>query len=65
MSVHDVLIRARRIAEEAGIEHADLDGLLPNQQIALIQDRISRRVQALREELLVQGIKAAQLKVAA
>ena len=65
MSVTDVLARARHIAEESGLDHAELVGLLPKQQIAVIQDRLSRKVQALREEMLVQSIKAAQLKIAA
>lgn len=52
MSVHDVLIAARRIAEEAGVEHADLAGVPPQMQVREIRDRIARKVIATREEML-------------
>lgn len=52
MSTIDVLITARAIADQADVEWRDLDTLLPEQQIAGIRDRITRKTLALREELI-------------
>jgi 3-oxoacyl-[acyl-carrier-protein] synthase III len=52
MSTIDVLIEARKIADEAGVEWRDLDALLPEQQLASIRDRITRKLLALREEMI-------------
>ena len=52
MTEFDVLIRARMIAEEAGVEWRDLTSCLPEQQVARIRDRIARHVLALREEMM-------------
>lgn len=52
MTVIDVLVAARRIADDAGIEWRDLDSLLPQQQLAQIRSRIAQDVLAKQEELL-------------
>lgn len=52
MSVTDVLVAARTIAEEAGVETTDLATLPPRVQVSAIQDRIARKVLAAQEELL-------------
>ena len=52
MSIIEVLVSARRIAEDAGVEWRDLDHLLPQQQVAQIRSRIAQKTLALQEEML-------------
>jgi hypothetical protein len=42
VTVIDVLVAARKIADDAGIEWRDLDALLPQQQLAQIRSRIAQ-----------------------
>lgn len=51
MSTIEVLITARQIAEQAGIEWKDLEGT-PLQQVAQIRSRVAQKTLALREELM-------------
>ncbi len=56
-----MLEMARAIASEMGVPCDDLTEVNPVVQIALIRDRIARRVIALREELYgLQGPRATQ-----
>lgn len=59
MSVIEVLIAARKIAEDAGVEWKDLDGT-PYQQVAAIRSRVAQRVLALQEEMLGITVKRQQ-----
>lgn len=51
MSTIEVLIEARRIADQVGVEWKDLEGT-PLQQVAAIRSRVAQRVLALREEMM-------------
>lgn len=62
MTEIDILIAARKIADENEIEWRDLDELLPQQQLAQIRDRLSRQLLILRmeEQGLVEKILTQQ-----
>lgn len=60
MSVIEVLVAARQIADDAGVEWRDLDSLAPRVQVAAIRSRIAQDVLAKREELLGITHKRAQ-----
>jgi hypothetical protein len=50
-AVHAILAEARAAAELVGVPWDDLSDELPQREVALIRDRISRRLLALRDEL--------------
>jgi hypothetical protein len=61
MSTTDMVEMARAIANEMGVPFDDLTEMNAAVQVALIRDRIARKVIALREELYgLQGPRATQ-----
>lgn len=65
MSVHDILAAARKIAEEAGVGHADLATLPPREQVSAIQDRIRREILRKEDELLMLTVSRLRRRIAA